>query len=1359
MIPASQEAMAVAALRSLMSIDLASNFATHASVRTIVSDLEARFAVDAEVDSANAFLALIDIRQGSDSATVYANKVYSLISRITSARLKLPDGAIALIAARGARQVDSQRLAALKANTASRASYAQVLQDIAATEGEAKTQDFAAFTTSSTSSHRPRKCKFCGEWHEGPWKDHACSKGGAADKKKGKPENTSSSTYVSLDFILDSGATSNLVPTETSSSTIGRVMTASGDVLNVVDMDDLVFVVGDVRFSTRVKRVNGLRERLLSVAQLCREGWTVAFADSCAVLKKSGVSMRAELVNGLYVLSLSIACDNVFSARETVAPDVLHARFAHMGHEFVSRGIKSGLFPDLRVRARNVCKHAVSSGCRVCVLSKAQQLPHRGSTTATELMDAVHFDICDIGDTVAGGYKYFLIAVEGASKYVVVRLLRSKGQAVQAAKEIVMWFINQSGRRLRRVHSDRGSEFMSSDFQSFCRTNGVQPPDPVPYSPSSNGLAERHIRTVMTMARSMMVHAGLPASFSGYAIQAAVYTWNLIAPVEIGGAVACPHVHLLRKGVGVLHLRSFGCSVVYARRDHERHANKTMARGEEGFFVGYGVHPGQYHVYDPKTGVVSLRRDLVFDEQRFMGADGMAHVLPPVFDASPDLASDQLVHSSSSLSSPPAAAAPAAAAPAAAAAPIADGASGAPRAPVSVDAGGGAVSDDDGVVDIDVSVAPVASAVAPFVSVAPAAAPVAVVAVGAAAASVAGVPLAAPSSSSSSPSSTDLGRSPSGRSRRLKGKAQASVADNDLEFLKVVVPGQDDEEDLDMDVAMMVECDRAFTVKPAVPLRVDEIKVPRFLKEALDSPQADLWMAAMEEEVQDMRERGTFGEPQQLPYGHRAMGCKWVYTVKGAEDGTIHAFKARLVVRGDQDDTDYDFADIFAPTPSLATLRTVIALAVALDWETAQADVSRAFLNGRLDVDEELYMRQPSGFQDPRFPGHVVRLFGSLYGLKRAPQIWHREIVNFFVGDLGMRQGKVDPCIFVRSVRGRPVAIVVCYVDDVVIFAESVEERDAIKDALLKKWVTKDKGEIGCILGLEVRRNRRARTAFVSQAGYVREAMKELDMVHVRQRSTPMELGKCVQLDAPVEEGDLVDQGKYLQAIGKLLYLQRGTRPDLSFVCSRLAKFSRRPGKVHWKAVVQVFQYLEATVECGVVLGTGVFDEFGRVIVRCFTDADYASESRESRSVSGTVLCLGDTTVAWQSNLQRLPSLSTFEAEYVSLARGVKDAVGLSTMISDIGFAVCHPPDVLCDNSAAVAYAATTIYKPAARHLRLSLHFVRLYAQSGVVSIKYVPGNRMPADVMTKPLSRMLHWDAMAALGMSDLKSWQRVVT
>ncbi len=148
-----------------------------------------------------------------------------------------------------------------------------------------------------------------------------------------------------------------------------------------------------------------------------------------------------------------------------------------MSADFVKRGVKAGMFPELRLRARSVVHHMRScNGCDVCLRSKAAAKPHARGTQAKELHDVVHMDICDVGTEVADGYKYFLICVEGASKYVWVRLLRTKAQAIKAAQEVVLWLSNQTGGRLKAVHSDRGSEFMSNEFQGFCKGRGIKPP-------------------------------------------------------------------------------------------------------------------------------------------------------------------------------------------------------------------------------------------------------------------------------------------------------------------------------------------------------------------------------------------------------------------------------------------------------------------------------------------------------------------------------------------------------------------------------------------------------------------------------------------------------------------------------------------------------------------------------------------------------------------------------------------------------------------------------------------------------------------------------------------------------------------
>ena len=136
---------------------------------------------------------------------------------------------------------------------------------------------------------------------------------------------------------------------------------------------------------------------------------------------------------------------------------------------------------------------------------------------------------------------------------------------------------------------------------------------------------------------------------------------------------------------------------------------------------------------------------------------------------------------------------------------------------------------------------------------------------------------------------------------------------------------------------------------------------PLSYKEAIQSPDAEQWQIAMSEEISSL-ERQTTWKLVPLPEGRKAIGSRWTYALKFGPNGAINRHKVRLVAQGFSQVIGIDFNDTFAPTVRLKTLRVLLHLAVAHRWYRGQDDVVTAFLYG--DLDEEIYMRQPEGFDD-----------------------------------------------------------------------------------------------------------------------------------------------------------------------------------------------------------------------------------------------------------------------------------------------------------------------------------------------------------------------------------------------------------
>ena len=164
------------------------------------------------------------------------------------------------------------------------------------------------------------------------------------------------------------------------------------------------------------------------------------------------------------------------------------------------------------------------------------------------------------------------------------------------------------------------------------------------------------------------------------------------------------------------------------------------------------------------------------------------------------------------------------------------------------------------------------------------------------------------------------------------------------------------------------------------------------------------WIKAMQEEMHSLLKNDTY-ELVELPKGRKALRNKWVFKLKKDSDGKFLKYKARLVVKGFGQKKGIDFDEIFSPVVKMSSIRVVLSLTASLDLELEQLDVKTAFLHG--DLNEEIYMSQPEGFEVKGKEHMVCKLKKSLYGLKQAPRQWYKKFDSFMVSHEYKRQMQI----------------------------------------------------------------------------------------------------------------------------------------------------------------------------------------------------------------------------------------------------------------------------------------------------------------------------------------------------------------
>ena len=518
-------------------------------------------------------------------------------------------------------------------------------------------------------------------------------------------------------------------------------------------------------------------------------------------------------------------------------------------------------------------------------------------------------------------------------------------------------------------------------------------------------------------------------------------------------------------------------------------------------------------------------------------------------------------------------------------------------------------------------------------------------------------------------------------------------------------------------------CEHYSFVSSIEPFRVEE---------ALLDPD---WVLAMQEELNNFKRNEVWTlvpRPKQ-----NVVGTKWVFRNKQDEHGVVTRNKARLVAKGYAQVAGLDFEETFAPVARLESIRILLAYAAHHSFRLFQMDVKSAFLNG--PIKEEVYVEQPPGFEDERYPDHVCKLSKALYGLKQAPRAWYECLRDFLIAN-AFKVGKADPTLFTKTCDGD---LFVCqiYVDDIIFGSTNQKSCEEFSRVMTQKFEMSMMGELNYFLGFQVKQLKDG--TFISQTKYTQDLLKRFGMKDAKPAKTPMGTDGHTDLN---KGGKSVDQKAYRSMIGSLLYLC-ASRPDIMLSVCMCARFQSDPKECHLVAVKRILRYLVATPCFGLWYPKGsTFDLVG------YSDSDYAGCKVDRKSTSGTCQFLGRSLVSWNSKKQTSVALSTAEAEYVAAGQCCAQLLWMRQTLRDFGYNLSKVP-LLCDNESAIRMAENPVEHSRTKHIDIRHHFLRDHQQKGDIEVFHVSTENQLADIFTKPLDEKTFCRLRSELNVLDSRN------
>lgn len=522
-----------------------------------------------------------------------------------------------------------------------------------------------------------------------------------------------------------------------------------------------------------------------------------------------------------------------------------------------------------------------------------------------------------------------------------------------------------------------------------------------------------------------------------------------------------------------------------------------------------------------------------------------------------------------------------------------------------------------------------------------------------------------------------------------------------------------------------------------------------YLNEAMSAPDSAQFEEAMSDEVDAHTDHDHWDviHKSQVPGGIDILPAVWAFRRKRRiATQEVYKWKARLNVHGGKQEFGVNYWETYSPVVGWSTIRLYLILMLKNKWVSKQVDFVLAF--PQADIECDLYMEIPQGF---KFEGsrksHCLKLKKNIYGQKQAGRVWNQYLHDGLIAR-GFIQSTVDMCVYHRGA----VALLL-YVDDGIFIGPTQEDINVCFNLLANEFVDNDgkkfraykitdEGDLSDYLGVKIELLENGLIK-LSQPHLIDAILKDLGFKDNTKAATTPAVAS-IKLNRDLYGEKMKDSWNYRSVIGKLNFLEKSTRADLSYSVHQCARFSADPKESHAKAIKRIAKYLVGTRDKGIILNPQEhsFD--------CFVDADFVGnwdrvnadvDPSTAKSRTGYVLMYAGCPIVWSSKLQREIALSTTEAEYNALSESLRYVIHMMHMVDEIlalGWEISTAPTrvhckVFEDNSGALEMSRLPKMRPRTKHINIKMHHFRDHVRKKLISIHKIPTQYQLADIATKP--------------------------